>query len=69
MVGEKELEKRFKYHEPTEAKKIQHGAVRAIARDFASLVDELPTGREQSIAMTKIEEAMMWANAAIARSG
>ena len=35
---------------------------------FAGLVDNLcPESREKSLAMTKIEEATMWANASIAR--
>jgi hypothetical protein len=31
------------------------------------LVDLMPPGREASLAATKMEEAMFWANAAIAR--
>lgn len=38
------------------------------AKELALLVDELcPEGREKSLAITKIEESVMWANAAIAR--
>ena len=32
------------------------------------LVDECPDSRELSVALTKLEEAVMWANAAIARN-
>lgn len=70
MVGEKELVNRFTHHPPDEAKKIQHEYIREAALKFARMVDgECPAGREQSLALTKIEEAMFWANAAIARSG
>jgi hypothetical protein len=31
------------------------------------LSDTIPPGREQALFVTKLEEAMMWANAAIAR--
>lgn len=32
------------------------------------LTDECPPGRELSLALTKLEEAMFWANASIARA-
>lgn len=47
----------------------QNDAVRAdFGRLAAKMVKVLPPGREQSLVLTKLEEAMFWANAAIARS-
>ncbi len=45
-------------------------ALTAQAKSFAIAVSELTQGsREQSLALTKIDEALMMANAAIARHG
>lgn len=60
----------FKYHPPTGTAVVDHGRVRAKARELAELIDEvLPpkAGREKAAAITKCEEAMMWACAGIAR--
>lgn len=65
-----ELDRRFQYHPPVEpGKKEAHEEVRSIMLEAADKVIELtgPPSREQSTAITKIEEAMFWANAAIAR--
>lgn len=44
-------------------------AIREFSYDFALIVTNLcPEGREKALALTKIEEAMMWANAAISRT-
>lgn len=66
-----ELGHRFDYHPPQDEDTVgAHEAVRdgcsALAADFNG---RLPECREKSLAITKLEEAMMWANAAIARSG
>lgn len=43
--------------------------IRECSYDFALVVTNLcPDGREKALALTKIEEAMMWANAAISRT-
>jgi hypothetical protein len=69
-MNENELTQRFQYHPPmTEATKRAHEAVRALFREAAEKAAEyVPPGRELSLTHTKIEEAMFWANAGIARS-
>lgn len=66
-----QIEHNFKYHPPSGVDAVQkHAAVRAKAKELALLIDEsLPAnaGREKATAITKCEEAMMWACAGIAR--
>lgn len=60
----------FKYHPPTGSAVVDHQRVRDAAKNLAALIDEvLPAGagREKATAITKCEEAMMWACAGIAR--
>ena len=64
-----ELDNRFDYHKPDDLKANQHDQVRRALKGVAMDVMALtPPSREQSLAITKLEEAMFWANAAIARS-
>jgi hypothetical protein len=64
-----DLNNRFEYHPPlTQAKVSAHEAVRGTLWEAATKISNLcPEGREASLAITKLEEAMFWANAAIAR--
>lgn len=63
-----DIERRFNYHEPDESRATRHEMVRSAMKQAAYVVlDTTLPGREQSLALTKLEEAMMWANAAIAR--
>lgn len=64
------IDHNFKHHPPRGDAVQRHEAIRAKAKELAQLIDEvLPTkaGRERATAITKVEEAMMWANAGIAR--
>jgi hypothetical protein len=66
----KDLENRFTYHAPKADQPQKYESLRAKAKEFAYLIADLcPDSREKSLAQTKLEEAMMWANAAIARNG
>lgn len=64
----KELKIRFTYHAPKENQPHRYEEIREHAYSFALIITEdCPESREKSLALTKLEEAVMWANAAIAR--
>ena len=64
-----DLEKRFTYHPPKGDQPSRYEIIRGQARNFANYIDEnCPDSREKSLAMTKLEEVVMWANASIARN-
>lgn len=65
-----DLKKRFTYHAPKEGQLAEYEAIRAKALEFAELLNEsCPDSREKSLAVTALEEAVMWANSSIARNG
>lgn len=66
----REIEIRFTYHAPKEDQPEKYTRIRDAAKSLAILiVSESPQSREQSLALTALEEAVMWATAAIARRG
>jgi hypothetical protein len=61
--------RRFTYHAPKGDQADRYTELRNFARQFAlHIVNNTPPSREQSLALTKVEEAVMWANASIARN-
>ena len=64
-----DLTNRFTYHAPKDDQPAKYEEIRNEARLFAVTIDDLcPESREKSLAITKLEEAVFWANASIARN-
>ena len=64
-----QFENNFKYHSPKEGQPEKYEWLRENGKQLAYLFDALcPNSREKSLAITKLEEAIMWANASIARN-
>lgn len=63
------LDNVYTYHAPRPGQAEKYERLRAQAKNLALLALELcPDSRERALALTKIEEAVMWANASIARN-
>ena len=60
---------RFAFHQPrTYEVRDAHSRVRSVCEEAAERINSLcPDGREKSLAITALEEAMFWGNAALAR--
>jgi hypothetical protein len=65
-----ELANKFTYHPPkNDTQLMTYAQIREAGRKFAMLlVTATPDTRERSLALTKIEEAVMWGNAGVARN-
>lgn len=64
-----DLENIYTYHPPVNDNQLTaYAEVRRYAKAMAGyILDVCPISRERSLALTKIEECVGWANAAIAR--
>lgn len=64
-----DIANRFDFHPPTtEEKANAHTSIRQLCRQLADELNaRLPEGREKALAVTHLEEVMMWGNAALAR--
>jgi hypothetical protein len=59
----------FSYHPPKADQVPRYTALRDEGKAMAKMIlDYCPTSRERSLALTNLEQAVMWANAAIARN-
>lgn len=65
-----DIENRFNFHPATtEEKRNAHTSIRELCKQLALAINaKVPEGREKSLSVTHLEEAMMWANAALARN-
>ena len=64
-----QLEKTFTYHAPKGDQPERYVRLRDQAKQLAyDIVKNTPSSREQSLAITHLEEAIFYANAAIARN-
>lgn len=63
-----DLANRFTYHAPKDGQTERYQSIRDAAHRLAEFINaQCPESREKSLAVTHLEDAVMWANAAIAR--
>jgi hypothetical protein len=63
------IERDFTYHPPKGDQQERYQQIRNKAKELALLIaDNTPASREQSLALTHLEEVVMFANASIARN-
>lgn len=61
------LENEFSYHRPLEHQLPRYEALRSEAKELAIIITGLvPPGQHRETALTRLREAIMWANAGIA---
>lgn len=69
MTKQEQIEKNHTYHPPKGDQAGRYEAIRAMAKHVGiNLVELCPESRELSVALTKLDEIVFWANASIARN-
>lgn len=64
-----DLDNRFTYHPPKPGQLERYQKLREKAKELAEMIEaECPSCREQSLALTNLEQSVFWANACIARN-
>jgi len=59
----------FVYHPPKLDQPQRYGELRALVKKLAELIEaHCPESHERAVAMDKLSECSMWANASIARN-
>ena len=62
-----DINHRFTFHPGTEATDPKHDEVRDMHRTIAFWVlANVPSSRERNLALTRLQESMMWCNTAVA---
>lgn len=68
-MDQADIQNRFTYHPPKDGQPAKYEKLRFNGRNLADMINECcPDSREKSLAITHLENAIMWANAAIARN-
>jgi hypothetical protein len=68
-MDEKKINDNFSYHPPKGDQQQRYELLRASVKHLALDINtHCPESREKALAMTNLEQAIMWANAAIARN-
>lgn len=66
-MDKKQISNNFSYHPPNPSQTKRYEELRLNARMLAEMINQsCPESREKSLAMTKLQECVMWANASIA---
>jgi hypothetical protein len=69
MMDAADIANRFTYHTPKTDQTTRYEMIRQHAHALATLINNhAPDSREKSLAITHLEDAVMWANASIARN-
>jgi len=64
-----QIENAFQYHAPKGDQQKRYELLRAQAKNLAYLINShCPHSRERALAITNLENCVMWANASIARN-
>lgn len=67
MRTTEDIEAAYTYHPPTEAQQKRYASINEYTRDLAEWFMNLcPDSPERTLALRKLQEARMWANASIA---
>lgn len=62
-----QIENTFTYHKPFGSQPERYEMIRAAAKGIAEIISmACPDSREKSLAITNLQQAVMWANASIA---
>ncbi len=68
-MDQKTIENNFTYHAPNKIQQTIYNALRVHAKILATFINNnCPDSKEKSIAINKLEESIMWANACVARN-
>lgn len=62
-----QIENIFTYHRPFGDQPMRYGQIREVAKALAMTIQQCcPESREKSLAITNLQQTVMWANASIA---